>query len=79
MRIVYVCNNPDCRNTIVKLVRDAKDIKGYLDCGECGIGKLERRLGSVASTSKIVVDDGQQGRAVEIDPIIVEENMKRNK
>ncbi len=65
--ITYRCRA--CQKTKEKLFRVAKDIPSAIDC-ECG-SQFTRSLGSPASTSKIVVDNGQ-ARAVEIHPEINE-------
>lgn len=40
--ITFKCNNPDCDNQITKFFSKMKDVSPFLDCGECGTGKLER-------------------------------------
>lgn len=80
MMIKFVCNNSDCDNEIVKYYKSAKDITPFLDCGACGIGKLERQLGAPSSKSTQFVDNGVQARKVEIMNAVVErEQEKLNK
>jgi hypothetical protein len=66
MLIKFQCNNSDCKNHITKLFNNFKDIPPYLDCGECGFGKLERQLSAPGSHSTQVVDNGNQSKAVEV-------------
>lgn len=71
--IEFVCNNPDCDNQIDKYYRKANEIPPFLDCGQCGTGKLERGLGSPSTVSTQVVDNGLQARSVEVKKHIVEQ------
>jgi hypothetical protein len=66
MLINFVCNNCDCKNSITKMFKNFKDIPPFLDCGQCGIGKLERQLGAPSAKSTQVVDNGNQAKAVEV-------------
>ena len=77
MFIRFVCNNPDCNNSIRKFFRQSKDIPPFLDCGECGTGKLERQLGAPNSHSTQIIDNGIQARQVEISNSVVEKERKR--
>lgn len=79
MIIHFVCNNIDCQNNIKKYFKNAKDIPPFLDCGECGTGKLERSLGAPACKCTQIIDNGIQARQVEIDNNVVEkERIKAN-
>lgn len=75
--IKFQCNNPDCENNITKLFTDVKAIPPFLNCGECGTGKLERQLGAPSSKSTQVLDDGLQSRRLEIMNDVVEKERER--
>ena len=75
--ITFQCNNPSCDNNITKLFTDFRKIPQTLDCGACGIGKLERQLGAPSSKSTQVIDNGIQARKVEIDNDVVEKERNR--
>lgn len=75
--IMFKCNNPDCDNEIVKIFTKAKDIPPFLDCGQCGTGKLERQLGAPSSKSTQVIDNGVQARKVEVMNDVIEKERDR--
>ena len=79
MMIKYVCNNPDCNNNISKYYKTAKDIVGFLDCGQCGTGKLERAMGAPSAKSTQFIDNGNQARKVEVMNAVVEREQQRMK
>jgi len=79
MMILFVCNNPDCDNSIKKYYKNAKDIAPFLDCGACGTGKLERTLGAPTSKSTQFVDNGTQSRKVEVMNKVVEKESAKIK
>lgn len=66
MLIKFACNNPDCNNEITKLFKNKSDIPPFLDCGDCGTGKLERQLSSPSTKSTQMIDNGAQARRVEV-------------
>jgi hypothetical protein len=66
MLVHFKCNNPDCPNEITKLFSKSKDISSWLDCGECGVGKLERQLSAPSTKSTQMIDNGAQARRVEV-------------
>ena len=66
MLIKFQCNNSDCSNEITKLFTKKNQVPGFLDCAQCGTGKLERILSVPSSKSTQVVDNGAQARAVEV-------------
>ena len=66
MLIHFKCNNTDCPNEITKLFKNKKDISSWLDCGECGVGKLERQLSAPSTKSTQMIDNGAQARRVEV-------------
>lgn len=75
--IKFCCNNPDCDNNITKLYTDVKQIPPFLDCGQCGVGKLERTLAAPASKSTQFIDNGIQSRRVEVNNEVVEKERLR--
>jgi len=75
--IKFQCNNPDCENHITKLFTDVKSIPPFLNCGECGTGKLERQLGAPSSKSTQILDDGLQTKRLEIMNDVVEKERER--
>jgi len=75
--IRFTCNNPDCDNEITKVFNSAKEIPPFLDCGQCGSGKLERNLSAPASKGTQVIDNGIQSRRVEISNDVVERERER--
>lgn len=77
MLILYCCNNEDCNNSIEKYFSKAKDISAFLDCGSCGIGKLERVLGAPASKSVQYLDNGLQARKVEVNSEVVQREVEK--
>lgn len=75
--IKFQCNNPDCSNYISKIFNNSKDIPPFLDCGECGTGKMERTLSTPASKSTQFIDNGVQSRRVEVSSEVVEKERQR--
>jgi hypothetical protein len=67
-RILYVCSK--CQGVSKKFYQSSKDIQNKLEC-KCG-GELQRQLSSPYQRSKMVIDNGVQAKAVEIDREIVE-------
>jgi DNA-directed RNA polymerase subunit RPC12/RpoP len=67
-RILYLCLK--CNEETKKFYRSSNNILNKIDC-KCG-GELLRQLSSPNQRSKIVVDNGVQTKAVEIDREIVE-------
>jgi hypothetical protein len=72
--ITYLC---ECGNTERKFFRRAQEAPDRLSCEKCQ-KELKKMLSSPSSSSKIVVDNGHQARAVEIIPDIIEINQKRS-
>ncbi len=72
--INYTC---ECKNSSKHFYRQAKDAPADLPCGNCG-QRLKKALSIPSSSSKIVVDNGVQARAVEVIPNIVELNQERS-
>ena len=60
-----------------KFYRTAKNVPSCFTCIHCG-KEAKKQLSAPTSTSKIVVDNGFQARAVEINPDIVEINKERS-
>lgn len=77
MLIKFSCNNPDCQNEISKFFRSHKDIPPFVDCGECGTGKLEREYSAPSSKSTVIVDNGYQSKSVEITNDLIERETKK--
>ena len=67
-RISYSCEK--CSLTKKKFYKTSKDVLDKIEC-ECG-GELVRQLSSPSQRSKIIVDNGVQAKAVELDRDIVE-------
>jgi len=74
--IAYSCET--CKTVIKKFVRAAKDAQPSFLCSKCG-KELKKLLSAPSSSSKIVIDNGIQARAVEIQPDIIEINEQRSK
>jgi len=72
--INYTC---ECKNSVGKFFRQAKDSPAAVLCDKCG-KDMKKTLSIPSSSSKIVVDDGLQARAVEIVPNIIELNKERS-
>jgi hypothetical protein len=75
--IKFQCNNPDCSNGITKLFTDVNKIPPFLNCGECGTGKLERQLGSPSTKSTQIIDNGIQARKVEVMNDVIDKESNR--
>lgn len=72
--IAYACEG---NHVIKKFVRAANEAPSSLICTQCS-KEMKKLLKAPSSTSKIVVDNGVQARAVEIHPDIVEINEARS-
>jgi hypothetical protein len=72
--IAYVC---DCKNSINKLFRRVADAPATIICEKCKL-EMKKTLSAPSSSTKIVVDNGFQARAVEILPDIIEINEQRS-
>lgn len=73
--INYVC---ECKHSVSKFYRQAKEAPAVLTCSRPECGKnAKKSLKAPSSVSKIVVDNGVQARAVEINPDIIEINEAR--
>jgi len=59
-------------------MRQAKDAPASFPCTSCNSSEMKKQLSSPSSSSKIVVDNGVQARAVEITPDIIEINKARS-
>jgi hypothetical protein len=73
--ISYLC---ECKNSKKKYYRQVNEIPAVIVCDKCQ-KEMKKCLSSPTSSSKIVVDNGFQARAVEIIPDIVEINQERSK
>lgn len=72
--IYYQCS---CGNAASKFYRQAKEAPVCFACEKCG-KDAKKQLRAPSSTSKVVVDNGVQARAVEINPDIIEINEARS-
>ena len=72
--IHYLC---DCKFSVSKFFRQAKDAPAFFACEKCD-AIAKKQLKAPSSVSKIVVDNGFQARAVEVNPDIVEINKERS-
>lgn len=79
MLITFECNNPECKNSIIKSFKTVGAIPPFLDCGACGSGKLERILGAPMSKSTQFIDNGMYERAVEVNSEVVQKESDRIK
>ena len=77
MIINFLCNNPDCGNSIIKFFKKAQDIPPFLDCGQCGTGKLERQLCAPSTKSTQIVDNGIQPKRVELMNAVIEKEKEK--
>jgi hypothetical protein len=71
--INYTC---ECKYLVGKFFRRAKDSPASVSCAKCGL-QMKKTLSIPSTSSKIVVDNGVQARAVEVIPNIVELNQER--
>lgn len=73
--IAYAC---ECGHQIKKFTRQAADAPASFLCPLCQNADMKKQLSSPSQSSKIVVDNGVQARAVEITPDIIEINKARS-
>lgn len=79
MLIAFQCNNPECKNSITKSFKRVGEIPPFLDCGACGLGKLERILGAPMSKSTQFIDNGLYERAVEVNSEVIQKEYDKIK
>lgn len=72
--IVYSC--PE-KHVLKKFCRSAADAPVSYHCETCG-GIMTRQLSAPSSESKVIVDNGFQARAVEVNPDIIAINKERS-
>lgn len=72
--IAYTCK---CGYSESKFMRQAKDAPASFECPKCG-DILKKSLSGPSLSSKVIVDNGFQARAVEVSPDIVELNEQRS-
>lgn len=72
--ICYICK---CGYSENKFMRQAKEAPASFECPICK-DLLKKTLSSPSLSSKIVVDNGFQARAVEVSPDILEINKERS-
>jgi putative FmdB family regulatory protein len=77
--IAYACSS--CGHSSSKLIRsrDLASLKDREACSLCGEETFTRQLGAPASASKITIDNGSMQKSVDINPHIIEDNIKRSK
>jgi len=74
--IYYLCEND---HSLSKFYRQAKDAPACLPCVKPDCDKeAKKQMRAPSSTSKVIVDNGFQARAVEVNPDIIEINEKRS-
>lgn len=73
--IAYSCN---CGHNFSKMIRQAKDAPAVFVCPSCKNESAKKQLSSPSQSSKIVIDNGVQARAVEVVPDIIEINKARS-
>jgi hypothetical protein len=66
-----------CGHGVSKFYRQPKDAPSVLPCSVCKQDS-KKQLKAPSSTSKVVMDNGFQARAVEVNPDIVEINEARS-
>lgn len=67
-RIVYECQ---CGNVRKKMFTKVEDITNKLECDKCQ-GDMQRKLSSPCQKSTMIVDNGVQAKAVELNRNIVD-------
>lgn len=72
--ISYLCS---CGNSLKKYQKVAKDSLPFVICDKCGL-EAKRTLGNTSSSYKVTIDNGVMGRAVHVDPNIMEINDERS-
>lgn len=77
--ISYAC--PECGHASSRLVqpKNIKSLNNVETCPSCGKNSFTRQLGAPASVSKIKIDNGSMQKAVEINPEVIMDNIKRSK
>lgn len=75
--IAYGCHNRHMHSTVKKFYRSAAEAPTSILCEECG-ESMGRQLSAPSSESKVIVDNGFQARAVEVNPEIIAINKERS-
>lgn len=74
--IYYQC---EYGHSVSKFHRQAKDAPAFVSCAKPDCDKqAKKQLKAPSSESKVVVDNGFQARAVEVNPDIIEINQERS-
>ena len=71
--IHYVC---ECKYSVSKFHRQAKDAPATLKCEKCG-KDAKRALKAPASRSVVTIDNGVQSRSVEVNLEVIEANQEQ--
>ena len=77
MLIGYTCNNSDCKNSISKFFKNHLEVAPFLDCGACGVGKLERDFEAPTSKSTVTIDNGFQAKSIEVLVDVIEREREK--
>lgn len=72
--IAYSC---ECNTIQKKFFRQVRDVPAFLVCPTCN-KQAKKMLSSPSSSSKIIIDNGHQAKAVEVAPDIIEINKARS-
>jgi hypothetical protein len=72
--IAYAC---DCGKTAKKFYRQVAKAPAVLLCEYCNKENMKKQLSAPNSTSTVIVDNGVQARAVEVNPEIIRINQER--
>jgi uncharacterized Zn finger protein len=72
--IYYLC---ECDHFVSKFHRQVKDIPAFVLCAKCG-KEAKKQLKAPNSTSVVIVDNGLQSRAVEVNMEVVESIQERS-
>lgn len=68
--ISYLCS---CSKSVTKFYRMVRDVPSGFTC-LCGL-EMKRQLSTPSNASKIIVDNGIQAKAVEVDLQVIESNL----
>ena len=70
----YVC---ECKTSVSKFYRQVASAPAVVPCANCG-KDAKKAMKAPAQVSKVIVDNGFQARAVEVNPEIIEINKARS-
>ena len=75
--IHYSCEQRECGRNYSKFYRKPKEAPTTIKCEVCG-EECKKKLKAPASTSTLVVDNGVQARAVEVNLEVIEDIKDRS-